>query len=223
MSDFEKSPKNAEDYKFPSESPDTDKKIYGLGEGGIKDKEHKQPDLIQAMQKRGWNQRKTANYLGISEQSLGSWLKNERVPSEFSSELEKKFLDLTGKLPQDLFTRPEKSAVEFVSFDKAVRRELDDKVAKQFVNSELSEQEKHVFQRELAEAISESARDLSPTQKDVIKLRFGLGVDGVEHTLRKVAEILNIKTEERIRQIQSKALRILRHPRTSRRLEKFIE
>jgi RNA polymerase primary sigma factor len=64
-------------------------------------------------------------------------------------------------------------------------------------------------------------RTLSPREECVIKMRFGLE-DGSEHTLEEVGQNFQV-TRERIRQIEAKALRKLRHPSRSRRLKAFVE
>ncbi len=64
-------------------------------------------------------------------------------------------------------------------------------------------------------------RSLSPREEMVIKMRFGFG-DGNEYTLEEVGKSFEV-TRERIRQIESKALRKLRHPSRSRRLKAFME
>jgi RNA polymerase primary sigma factor len=61
---------------------------------------------------------------------------------------------------------------------------------------------------------------LTPREERVIKMRFGLE-DGTEHTLEEVGQNFG-GTRERIRQIETKALRKLRHPSRSRRLRAFI-
>jgi RNA polymerase primary sigma factor len=63
---------------------------------------------------------------------------------------------------------------------------------------------------------------LTPREEKVIKMRFGLGATGSEHTLEEVGQHFAV-TRERIRQIEAKALRKLRHPSRSRKLKAFLE
>jgi RNA polymerase primary sigma factor len=64
-------------------------------------------------------------------------------------------------------------------------------------------------------------KSLTPREEKVIKMRFGV-VDGSEHTLEEVGQNFAV-TRERIRQIEAKALRKLRHPSRSRKLKAFLE
>jgi RNA polymerase primary sigma factor len=64
--------------------------------------------------------------------------------------------------------------------------------------------------------------DLSPREEMVIKMRFGLGPDGVEHTLEEIGRYFAV-TRERIRQIEAKALRKLRHPTRAPKLGAFLD
>ena len=62
---------------------------------------------------------------------------------------------------------------------------------------------------------------LTPKEERILRMRFGLGKDGKEHTLEEVGKIFNV-TRERIRQIEAKALRKLRHPSRARKLRGFF-
>lgn len=62
---------------------------------------------------------------------------------------------------------------------------------------------------------------LTPKEERILRMRFGLGKDGKEHTLEEVGRIFNV-TRERIRQIEAKALRKLRHPSRARKLRGFF-
>ncbi len=73
----------------------------------------------------------------------------------------------------------------------------------------------------LREQLSEVLKTLTPREENVLKLRFGLE-DGRTRTLEEVGKEFNI-TRERIRQIEAKALRKLRHPSRSKRLKDYLE
>jgi RNA polymerase primary sigma factor len=73
----------------------------------------------------------------------------------------------------------------------------------------------------LKEYTSQVLRTLTPREERVIKMRFGLE-DGSEHTLEEVGQSFQV-TRERIRQIEAKALRKLRHPSRSRKLKAFVD
>lgn len=62
---------------------------------------------------------------------------------------------------------------------------------------------------------------LTPKEERILRMRFGLGKDGKEHTLEEVGKVFNV-TRERIRQIEAKALRKLRHPSRARKLRGFF-
>ncbi|WP_264723567.1 RNA polymerase sigma factor RpoD [Wolbachia endosymbiont (group A) of Cheilosia soror] len=62
---------------------------------------------------------------------------------------------------------------------------------------------------------------LTPKEERILRMRFGLGKDGKEHTLEEVGKIFNV-TRERIRQIEAKALRKLKHPSRARKLKGFF-
>ena len=72
----------------------------------------------------------------------------------------------------------------------------------------------------LKEKISEALDSLTPREQRVVQLRFGLE-DGRSRTLEEVGKEFNV-TRERIRQIEAKALRKLRHPSRSRKLKDYL-
>ena len=72
----------------------------------------------------------------------------------------------------------------------------------------------------LREQLEEVLKSLTPREEQVLRMRFGL-VDGKAHTLEEVGKEFDV-TRERIRQIESKALRKLRHPSRSKKLRDFL-
>ncbi|HEX8072175.1 MAG TPA: sigma-70 family RNA polymerase sigma factor, partial [Pyrinomonadaceae bacterium] len=73
----------------------------------------------------------------------------------------------------------------------------------------------------LRQITDEVLATLSPREEKVIKLRYGIGTQGEEHTLEEVGKDFDV-TRERIRQIEAKALRKLRHPSRARLLKPFV-
>jgi RNA polymerase primary sigma factor len=79
-----------------------------------------------------------------------------------------------------------------------------------------------VINANLRDVAGDVLQTLSPREEKVIRLRFGLDNEGRERTLEEVGEDFQV-TRERIRQIEVKALRKLRHPSRARVLKNFIE
>ena len=73
----------------------------------------------------------------------------------------------------------------------------------------------------LKEQLVEVLKTLAPREAKVLKLRFGL-IDGRQRTLEEVGKEFNV-TRERIRQIEAKALRKLRHPSRSKKLRDYLD
>ena len=78
-----------------------------------------------------------------------------------------------------------------------------------------------IIRVDLKERTAEVLRTLSPREERIVRMRFGLE-DGTERTLEEVGQTFQV-TRERIRQIESKALRKLRHPSRAHRLRAFVE
>jgi len=74
---------------------------------------------------------------------------------------------------------------------------------------------------DLAEQVKKVLGTLTPREERVLRMRFGVG-EKSDHTLEEVGQDFEV-TRERIRQIEAKALRKLRHPSRSKRLRTFIE
>jgi RNA polymerase primary sigma factor len=75
--------------------------------------------------------------------------------------------------------------------------------------------------RDVREETADVLKRLSASEEKVMRMRFGIGCDR-EHTLQEIAEVFGL-TRERIRQIEAKALRKLRHPSRSHRLRAFLD
>ncbi len=78
-----------------------------------------------------------------------------------------------------------------------------------------------LLNQDLTTQVERALSMLSPKEKEILRLRFGIGEEG-EHTLEEVGKRFDV-TRERIRQIEAKALRKLRHPLRGRNLKAFVE
>jgi len=79
----------------------------------------------------------------------------------------------------------------------------------------------NLISQDLTNQVDRALATLSPKEKEILRLRFGIGEEG-EHTLEEVGKRFSV-TRERIRQIETKALRKLRHPLRGRALKAFVE
>ena len=78
-----------------------------------------------------------------------------------------------------------------------------------------------MIQSNLRETTTRVLASLTPREERIVRMRFGLGMNS-DHTLAEVGQQFSV-TRERIRQIEAKALRKLRHPSRSKRLKAFVE
>lgn len=114
-----------------------------------------------------------------------------------------------------------KVAQEPISLETPIGKEEDSKLGDFIEDREAETPASSVTQELLREDIIDVMASLSPRERDVLRLRFGLD-DGRQRTLEEVGQLFGV-TRERIRQIEAKALRKLRHPNRSRRLREYID
>jgi len=114
-----------------------------------------------------------------------------------------------------------KVAQEPISLETPIGKEEDSKLSDFIEDSEMDTPVHSVTQELLRDDLDEVLKTLSEREREVLSLRFGLG-DGHPRTLEEVGQHFNV-TRERIRQIEAKALRKLRHPNRNRRLREYIE
>lgn len=107
------------------------------------------------------------------------------------------------------------------SLDIPVGDDEDGTLGNFFADERSPDSAKEMDEKFLRKRIREVLETLPYRDREVIKLRFGLG-DGYPYTLEEVGEIFNL-TRERVRQIQKNALRILKHPLRSRELVEFVD
>jgi len=113
-----------------------------------------------------------------------------------------------------------KSSEEPVSLERPVGDEDSGQLG-DFIEDEEAEEPMDAATREiLREQVQKALGALTEREREVLELRFGL-IDGKDHTLEEVSSYFNV-TRERIRQIEAKALRKLRHPTRSRQLRDYL-
>ena len=112
-------------------------------------------------------------------------------------------------------------AQEPISLETPVGEEEESHLGDFIVDKRVVSPSEAVINLNLREQTAEVLKTLSPREEKIIKMRFGLQ-DGSEHTLEEVGQHFAV-TRERIRQIEAKALRKLRHPSRSHRLRAFLE
>jgi RNA polymerase primary sigma factor len=151
-----------------------------------------------------------------------------------------KLKKVTRKLAQDLSRKPTeeelalamtisvaklreiiKVAQEPLSLETPIGKEEDSRLGDFIEDREAEAPANAVAQELLREDLTEVLAGISPRERDVLRLRFGLD-DGRQRTLEEVGQLFGV-TRERIRQIEAKALRKLRHPNRSKRLKEYIE
>ena len=113
-----------------------------------------------------------------------------------------------------------KIAQEPVSLETPIGEEEDSHLGDFIQDDEASQPSEEASYTLLREQLEEVLSTLTPREEQVLRMRFGL-VDGKPHTLEEVGKEFDV-TRERIRQIESKALRKLRHPSRSKKLRDFL-
>jgi len=114
-----------------------------------------------------------------------------------------------------------KIAQEPISLETPIGEEEDSHLGDFIEDKVLPSPPETVININLREQIGDALKSLTEREAKVLKMRFGLG-DGNEHTLEEVGQQFKV-TRERIRQIEAKALRKLKHPSRSRKLKSFTE
>jgi RNA polymerase primary sigma factor len=114
-----------------------------------------------------------------------------------------------------------KIAQEPISLETPIGEEEDSHLGDFIEDRQVLSPIDSVLVSNLQEQTRRVLKSLTPREEQVLKMRFGVG-DGSEHTLEEVGRSFNV-TRERIRQIESKALRKLRHPSRAKKLKPFLE
>jgi RNA polymerase primary sigma factor len=154
----------------------------------------------------------TINKLVRTQRMLQQELGREPTTEELARKLE---------LPVPKVRKVLRIAQEPISLETPVGEEEESHLGDFIVDRRVVSPSEAVINLNLREQTAEVLKTLSPREEKIIKMRFGLQ-DGSEHTLEEVGQHFAV-TRERIRQIEAKALRKLRHPSRSHRLRAFLE
>jgi len=130
-------------------------------------------------------------------------------------------LALRMELPVGRVRKVLRIAQEPISLETPVGEEEESHLGDFIIDRRVVSPSEAVINLNLREQTAEVLKTLSPREEKIIKMRFGLQ-DGSEHTLEEVGQHFAV-TRERIRQIEAKALRKLRHPSRSHRLRAFLD
>jgi RNA polymerase primary sigma factor len=153
----------------------------------------------------------TINKLNKVQRNLVQELGREPFPEEIAKAMD---------LPVQKVRKILKVSQEPVSLETPVGNEEDTHLKDFIKDGKIESPELEVIARDRREQINEILKTLTPREEQVLRLRFGLN-DGHEHTLEEVGKKFNV-TRERIRQIESKALRKLKHPSRAKKLKIFL-
>jgi RNA polymerase primary sigma factor len=154
----------------------------------------------------------TINKLIRVQRQLLQDLGREPTPEEIGEEM-----DLTPEKVREIL----KIAQEPVSLETPIGEEDDSHLGDFIEDSEAQSPSEHAAYELLKEQLEDVLDTLTDREENVLRLRFGLD-DGRTRTLEEVGKVFGV-TRERIRQIEAKALRKLRHPSRSKRLKDFLE
>ena len=154
----------------------------------------------------------TINKLIRTSRYLVQELGHEPSPEEIAEKME---------LPLDKVRKVLKIAKEPISLETPIGEDEDSYLGDFIEDRRIVSPADAVINLNLAEQTRKVLATLTPREEKVLRLRFGIG-EKADHTLEEVGRDFEV-TRERIRQIEAKALRKLRHPSRSRKLKPFIE
>jgi RNA polymerase primary sigma factor len=154
----------------------------------------------------------TINKLVRTTRYLVQELGREPTPEEIAERME---------LPLDKVRKVLKIAKEPISLETPIGEEEDSHLGDFIEDKSIVSPSESVISVNLADQTRKVLATLTPREEKVLRMRFGIG-EKSDHTLEEVGQDFEV-TRERIRQIEAKALRKLRHPSRSKRLKAFVE
>ena len=154
----------------------------------------------------------TINKLVRTTRYLVQELGREPIPEEIAERME---------LPLDKVRKVLKIAKEPISLETPIGEEEDSHLGDFIEDKSIISPSESVISVNLADQTRKVLATLTPREEKVLRMRFGIG-EKSDHTLEEVGQDFEV-TRERIRQIEAKALRKLRHPSRSEKLRSFLE
>src|SRR5688572_3740074 len=154
----------------------------------------------------------TINKLIRTSRALVQELGREPTPEEIAEKME---------LPLDKVRKVLKIAKEPISLETPIGEEEDSHLGDFIEDKSVISPADAVINMNLSEQTRKVLKTLTPREEKVLRMRFGIG-EKSDHTLEEVGQDFEV-TRERIRQIEAKALRKLRHPSRSKQLKSFID
>ena len=154
----------------------------------------------------------TINKLVRTSRQLVQELGREPTPEEIALKME---------IPLDKVRKVQKIAKEPISLETPIGEEDDSHLGDFIEDKRVVSPANAVVNMNLQEQTRKVLSTLTPREEKVLRMRFGIG-EKSDHTLEEVGQNFDV-TRERIRQIEAKALRKLRHPSRSKRLKTFVD
>ncbi|HEX5855223.1 MAG TPA: RNA polymerase sigma factor RpoD, partial [Thermoanaerobaculia bacterium] len=154
----------------------------------------------------------TINQLTRTQRSLVQEFGREPTAEEIAKRMD---------MPASKVRKIMKIAQEPISLETPIGEEEDSHLGDFIEDRQVISPIDAVIVANLKDQTRRTLKTLTPREEQVLRMRFGVG-DGSEHTLEEVGKSFNV-TRERIRQIESKALRKLRHPSRAKKLRPFVD
>lgn len=154
----------------------------------------------------------TINKLNRIQRQLLQKMGREPTPEELAEEME---------MPENKVRKVMKISKEPVSMETPVGDDEDSSLGDFIEDSNILAPQDSADLEGMGETVREMLSTLTPREAKVLRMRFGLGMN-TDHTLEEVGKQFDV-TRERIRQIEAKALRKLRHPSRAERLKSFLD
>ena len=154
----------------------------------------------------------TINKLARTERYLVQDLGRPPTPEEIAEKMD---------MPVEKVRKVLKIAKEPISLETPIGEEQDSSLGDFIADEDAINPSESMVKSNLSEKTRAVLSSLTPREEKVLRMRFGIGGKS-DHTLEEVGQDFNV-TRERIRQIEAKALRKLRHPSRSKQLESFVD